>query len=109
MFRIGILGSDNSHAERFSEILNRPDHPSYQPDADARVVAIWGAEAERTQAVARAHHIEQIVAAPDAMKSAALRCAPCEVSATSSGTSTRSARSRYAEMLASLIGSSYQR
>ena len=23
MFRIGILGSDNSHADRFSEILNR--------------------------------------------------------------------------------------
>ena len=54
MFKIGILGSDNSHADRFSEILNRPDHPSYQPDAEARVVAIWGAEAERTQAVAEA-------------------------------------------------------
>ncbi|GIV78159.1 MAG: hypothetical protein KatS3mg050_2553 [Litorilinea sp.] len=67
MLKIGILGSDNSHAERFSEILNRPDHPSYQADADARVVAIWGEDPERTRQVAEHGHIDAIVARPEEM------------------------------------------
>ncbi|MCX6047104.1 MAG: Gfo/Idh/MocA family oxidoreductase [Chloroflexi bacterium] len=67
MLKIGILGSDNSHAERFSEILNRPDHAAYLPGADAKVVAIWGAEPERTQQVARDNLIETIAATPEAM------------------------------------------
>lgn len=67
MLKIGILGSDNSHAERFSEILNRPDHASYLPDSDAQVVAIWGAEAERTQQVAQSGKIATIVDQPAAM------------------------------------------
>jgi predicted dehydrogenase len=64
MFKIGILGSDNSHAERFSEILNRPDHSSYQSNSDAQVVAIWGQEAERTQQVAAHGKIPIIVDQP---------------------------------------------
>src|SRR4051812_42033569 len=67
MLKIGILGSDNSHAERFAEILNRTDHPAYLPEADAKVVAIWGVEPERTQQVARDHLIEEVVATPEAM------------------------------------------
>jgi predicted dehydrogenase len=67
MFKIGILGSDNSHADRFSEIINRSDHPAYLPDSGARVVAIWGQEAERTQQVAANGHIDTIVATPKDM------------------------------------------
>ena len=67
MLKIGILGSDNSHAERFSEILNRTDHRDYWPDADAKVVAIWGAEPERTQQVAQNNLIDEIVPTPEAM------------------------------------------
>jgi predicted dehydrogenase len=67
MFKIGILGSDNSHADRFSEILNRPDHPSYLPDSGAQVVAIWGQEAERTQQVAENSKIATIVDSPTDM------------------------------------------
>ncbi|MEZ4864002.1 MAG: Gfo/Idh/MocA family oxidoreductase [Caldilineaceae bacterium] len=67
MLRIGILGSDNSHAERFAELLNLADHPDYIADADARVVAIWGQEAERTAQVATNNQIETIVAEPTAM------------------------------------------
>jgi predicted dehydrogenase len=67
MLHIGILGSDNSHADRFSEILNLPDHPSYQAGADARVVAIWGAEPERTRQVAETNHIAEIVNSPEAL------------------------------------------
>jgi predicted dehydrogenase len=67
MLKIGLLGSDNSHADRFSEILNLPEHASYQPDADAQVVAIWGEDAARTQAVAQANRIAQIVSRPEEM------------------------------------------
>ena len=67
MYRIGILGSDNSHADRFSEILNRSDKADYLPDSGAKVVAIWGQEAERTQQVATNGHIDTIVAAPEEM------------------------------------------
>jgi len=67
MLKIGILGSDNSHADRFSELLNLPEHPNFLANADARVVAIWGQEPARTQQVAQQNHIEQIVADPAAM------------------------------------------
>jgi predicted dehydrogenase len=67
MLKIGILGSDNSHADRFSEILNREDHPSYLPNSGAQVVAIWGQEAERTQQVAQNGKIATIVENPEAM------------------------------------------
>ncbi len=46
--KIGLLGSDNSHVERFSEILNVADHPSYWADSGARVSVIWGPDPERT-------------------------------------------------------------
>ena len=67
MYRIGILGSDNSHADRFSEILNREDHPAYLPNSGAKVVAIWGQEAERTQQVATNGRINTIVSEPEEM------------------------------------------
>lgn len=67
MLRIGILGSDNSHADRFSEILNRSDHAAYLPNSGAKVTAIWGQEAERTQQVAANGLINTIVASPEGM------------------------------------------
>jgi len=67
MLSIGLLGSDNSHAERFSELLNCPDHPNYLPDADARIVAIWGQDAARTTEAAANGKIETIVDEPTAM------------------------------------------
>ncbi len=67
MLKIGILGSDNSHADRFSERLNLPEHPHFLANADACVVAIWGQDAARTQQVAQQNHIDQIVADPAAM------------------------------------------
>lgn len=67
MLRIGILGSDNSHADRFSELLNLPEHPNFLANADARVVAIWGQEPVRTQQVAQRNQIDQIVDDPATM------------------------------------------
>ncbi len=67
MLKIGILGSDNSHADRFSELLNLPDHPNFFANVDARVVAIWGQDPARTQQVAQQNRIDQIVDDPAAM------------------------------------------
>lgn len=67
MLKIGMLGSDNSHAERFAELLNLPEHPNFLANADARVVAIWGQEPTRTHQVAQQNHIETVVDDPAAM------------------------------------------
>lgn len=67
MLRIGLLGSDSSHAERFSELLNCPDHPNYLADADARVVAIWGEDRERTAKAAAHGQIPTMVDDPHAL------------------------------------------
>jgi predicted dehydrogenase len=64
MLKIGLLGSDSSHAERFSELLNRPDHPNYIANADAKIVAIWGEDAARTRQAATLGQIATIVDAP---------------------------------------------
>lgn len=68
MFRIGIIGSDNSHAEAFSKIINIPDESTGEYRyPDCRVVSIFGLEKERTQAVAKAGRIESIVDNPEDM------------------------------------------
>jgi predicted dehydrogenase len=67
MLKIGLLGSDNSHAERFSEMLNCPEHPAFLMGADAQIVGIWGEDAERTRQVAASGHIPQIIARPEEM------------------------------------------
>ena len=63
MIRIGIVGSDNSHAVAFSQLANV--EKAYGDEA--RVVAICGAEPARTQEVAEKGQIERIVAGPEAM------------------------------------------
>ncbi|MDQ3654097.1 MAG: Gfo/Idh/MocA family oxidoreductase [Chloroflexota bacterium] len=63
MLRVGIVGSDNSHALAYSSLLNveRVAGP------DARAVAIWGQEPERTREVAEKGRIDTIVATPEEM------------------------------------------
>jgi predicted dehydrogenase len=63
--QIGLLGSDNSHAERFSEILNVKDHPSYWSDSGAQVWAIWGPEPERTREAAANGQIPVVADGPE--------------------------------------------
>lgn len=67
MFKIGLLGSDNSHADRFAELLNLVDHPHYMPNVDAQISAIWGQNPERTAQVATQNKIETIVDEPHEM------------------------------------------
>ena len=49
MLKIGLIGSDNSHVERFSEVLNLKEHPAYWKDSGAKIWAIWGNDPARTE------------------------------------------------------------
>ena len=65
MIRIGIVGSDNSHADQFAQRCNLPEHP--QRVEGARVVAICGAEPKRTLEVQTNAKIDEIVDSPKKM------------------------------------------
>lgn len=69
MIRIGIIGSDNSHAQRFPELTNIPvpEWPAEKHVDGAKVVAIFGTDPARTQEVATAARIPTIVNAPAEM------------------------------------------
>ena len=53
MYKIGIIGSENSHAAAFSEIFNLSG--TYD---DVRVTAIWGEDMEASQKIAEKCHVE---------------------------------------------------
>jgi predicted dehydrogenase len=63
MLRVGIVGSDNSHALAYSSLINIEKAAG----DEVRAVAIWGQEVERTQEVADKAKIEAIVATPEEM------------------------------------------
>jgi len=65
MIRIGIVGSDNTHAERFSELCNLEGFPGRV--RGARVVSIYGRDPQRTAEVAEKGRIPRIVETPDEM------------------------------------------
>lgn len=67
MTKIGILGSDNSHALAFAKLCNIPDEKGNYTYEDIRVTAIYGHNdtAEHTREVAEAGKIELIAKAPD--------------------------------------------
>jgi len=67
MIRIGILGSDNSHALAFSKLCNIPDDKGNYLYDDVRVTAIYGHEDDplHTKEVAEAGKIELIAEKPE--------------------------------------------
>ena len=67
MFRIGILGSDNSHALNFSKMCNIPDENGKYRYEDVRVTVIHGHNdaPEHTRQVAEEGHIPQIASRPE--------------------------------------------
>ncbi|MCD6170055.1 MAG: Gfo/Idh/MocA family oxidoreductase [Candidatus Latescibacteria bacterium] len=67
MIRIGIVGSDNTHAERFSEITNLENPPKGLHVEGAKVVAIYGEQEGRTKQVAEHGQIPKIVKDPREM------------------------------------------
>ncbi len=63
--KIGLLGSDSSHVEKFTEILNVDDHPAYWPDSGARVWTIWGEDPQRTRDAANQGRIPMVGSSPE--------------------------------------------
>ncbi|MCC6703292.1 MAG: Gfo/Idh/MocA family oxidoreductase [Thermomicrobiales bacterium] len=61
MIRIGIVGSDNSHALAFAKIANVERTLGDR----CRVVGIWGADAAQARAIADETKIERVVERPD--------------------------------------------
>ncbi len=67
MIRIGIVGSDNSHAIALSQLCNLSDTPERKAIRGAKVVALFGLVPERNEEVARAGKIPTIVKKPTDM------------------------------------------
>lgn len=68
MFKIGILGSDNSHALAFSKLTNIKDEKTGEYlYPDMRVTAIFGLDKQQTEKVAREGAIEYIANSPEEM------------------------------------------
>ena len=65
MIRIGIVGSDNSHAIAFSKLCNVASHDLHVEGA--QVVALYGRDAERNNEVAQEGNIPTIVDSPEDM------------------------------------------
>ncbi len=61
MFKLGIIGSDNSHAIQFSKLANLEDGVNGMRIEDARVTHIYGIDPERTKEVAELGEIPNIV------------------------------------------------
>lgn len=66
MLRIGILGSDNSHARAFSRLANlRNEKTGEYEFPDIRVTGIFGLDKEQTESVAKDGHIDFIADKPE--------------------------------------------
>lgn len=67
MFRLGIIGSDNSHAEAFARLANVEGGEKGFHVEDVQVTHIYGTDAARTKEVAEKGRIPNIVAKPEEM------------------------------------------
>lgn len=67
MFRIGILGTENSHAMAFAKILNGLDPAFTGQFDDFRVVAVGGIDPEASKNVADTCGVEAIIDKPEDM------------------------------------------
>ena len=66
MFRIGIIGSDNSHADAFSKLINLKNPETGELESpDCEVTGIFGLEKETTEEVAKNGAIEFIASTPE--------------------------------------------
>ncbi|MGN0479005.1 MAG: Gfo/Idh/MocA family protein [Hominenteromicrobium sp.] len=65
MIRIGIIGTENSHAMAFSKIINLPDPVSGVPAyPDAKVVGVYGPDPDSARQVAEAAKVDFIAEDP---------------------------------------------
>lgn len=67
MFRIGILGTENSHADGFSEIFNGFREDCREEFSDMQVTAVGGLYPEASRALCEKYRIETILNDPKEM------------------------------------------
>lgn len=66
MYNIGLVGSDSSHADAFSQMINLPDKKTGNYRfPDFRVSSIFGIDRKRTEEVARSAAIDYIADKPE--------------------------------------------
>lgn len=66
MYKIGILGSDNSHALAFSKLVNIPDPATGEYlYPDIRITGIYGHDSEQTEKVATEGQLDFIAEKPE--------------------------------------------
>ncbi|MBR7111243.1 MAG: Gfo/Idh/MocA family oxidoreductase [Clostridia bacterium] len=66
MIKIGILGTDNSHADEFSRLANDMENGKYLYE-DVRVTHVFGHDKTETEELAKKHNIPNIVKDPAEM------------------------------------------
>ena len=69
MYKIGLLGADNSHVEKFCEILNLSHHEKFWPESGVRVTGIWGDDSKLTKKMASYGEIKNIEPSPESLVS----------------------------------------
>jgi Predicted dehydrogenases and related proteins len=67
MLKIGMIGSESTHASTFSSLANVPDANGRYLFGDVRVTEIYGENPERTGLVAETDRIAHIVKTPEEM------------------------------------------
>ncbi len=67
MIRIGMVGSESTHALTFARLANLPGKNGCFPFGEARVTEIWGGDGGRTRQVAREGRIPRIAEKPEDM------------------------------------------
>jgi predicted dehydrogenase len=62
MIAIGMIGADSTHTESYAKLVNRPTAPLY---GRAKVVKLWGEDAEQARAKAEQCQIPEVVNTPE--------------------------------------------
>lgn len=67
MFRIGILGTENTHANKFAEFINQPLEDGSYRYPDCKVTCVYGLYPESNEKIAKESNIECIAESIDEM------------------------------------------
>ena len=66
MFRIGIIGTENTHALAFAQLINLPDKTTGKRHwADAKVVGVYGPDQDSARAIVEEAGAEFVAASPE--------------------------------------------
>ncbi|MBC8542235.1 Gfo/Idh/MocA family protein [Bianquea renquensis] len=65
MYRIGIIGTENSHAITFAKLLNLPDEQGRYRHEDARIVGVYGPDMESAQEIVEKTGVSFIADKPE--------------------------------------------